>query len=270
VDRIGSGGLHPSLAPLISDWPSPPLLRHDPVMFSRFALIAAPLLFALTAAAPRPAAKARPVPVEAPLPDVVRVALATELGTITIDLDAKHAPISSANFLRYVQQKRFDGIVFYRAMHLPWGDQPNGLIQAGTQGNPKRILKPIAHEPTSATGILHKAGTISMARFAPGTATGDFSIMVSDMPGLDADPKATDPEAVAGYAAFGHVVDGMDVVRKIYDAPLSATLGEGFMKGQMIEKPVRVLTARRIPIPAVPSLAPIPAEAPAAAPPPTG
>lgn len=219
-------------------------------MTARFALVALPLIVALTAAAPKPKGGApRPV-AEAPLPDVVRVALTTDLGTIEIDLDAKHAPISSANFLRYAQQKRFDGIVFYRVMRLPWGTPPNGLIQAGTRGDPKRTLKPIAHEPTSATGVLHKAGAISMARMAPGTAAADFSILLSDMPGLDADPKSTDPEKQAGYAAFGHVVSGMDVVRRIYDVPLSATLGQGVMKGQMIEKPVVIKSVRRVPIPA--------------------
>jgi peptidyl-prolyl cis-trans isomerase A (cyclophilin A) len=205
----------------------------------------APLLLTLTAAAPAP----KP----APLPDTVRVAMTTELGTITLDLDAKHAPITTRNFVRYVDQRRFDGIVFYRVMRLKWGDQPNGLIQAGTRGDPRRNLPPIAHEPTSTTGVLHKAGAISMARNAPGTAAGDFSILLSDMPGLDADPNSATDEGKAGYTAFGHVVEGMDVVRKIYDVPLSATLGEGFMKGQMVEKPVRVITVRRVPIPAAAS-----------------
>src|SRR5437868_7007905 len=99
-------------------------------MTFRFALLAAPLLLALTAAAPPP----KP----APLPDTVRVAMATELGTITLDLDARHAPITTHNFVRYVDQRRFDGIVFYRVMRLKWGDQPNGLIQAGTRGDPRR------------------------------------------------------------------------------------------------------------------------------------
>ena len=204
-------------------------------------------LLALTAAAP--------APIPGPLPDTVRVAMATELGTITLDLDAKHAPVTVRNFVRYADQRRFDGIVFYRAMRLAWGEQPNGLIQAGTQGNPKRVLPPIAHEPTSVTGVLHKAGAISMARYAPGTATGDFSILLSDMPGLDADANSASDDGKAGFAAFGHVVDGMDVVRKIYDVPLSPTLGQGVMKGQMIEKPVRVITVRRIPMPAAPAAA---------------
>ncbi|EGD59931.1 peptidyl-prolyl cis-trans isomerase, cyclophilin type [Novosphingobium nitrogenifigens DSM 19370] len=187
-------------------------------------------------------------PAPIPLADTVRVALVTTAGTIELDLDGKHAPVTTANFLHYVDTKRFDGITFYRAMHLAWGDQPNGLIQAGVRDT-RKLFPPIAHEPTSQTGVLHKAGTISMARFAPGTATSDFSILISDMPALDADPKATDPEAQAGFAAFGHVVSGMDVVRKIWDAPISPTLGEGVMKGQMLADPVRVLTARREPLP---------------------
>jgi peptidyl-prolyl cis-trans isomerase A (cyclophilin A) len=220
-------------------------------MIARFATLAAPLLLALAVAAPAQ----KPAPNTAPLPDTVRVAMKTELGTITLDLDAKHAPVTVRNFVRYVDQRRFDGIVFYRVMRLAWGEQPNGLIQAGTRGDPRRTLAPIAHEPTNVTGILHKAGTISMARFAPGTAAGDFSILLSDMPGLDADPRAATEDAKAGFAAFGHVVEGMDVARRIYDAPLSPTLGEGVLKGQMIENPVKVISVRRVPVPP-PSSAP--------------
>ncbi|MBP7136047.1 MAG: peptidylprolyl isomerase [Sphingomonadaceae bacterium] len=185
---------------------------------------------------------------------LVRVALTTSLGTIVLELDGKRAPITTANFLRYVDQRRLDGTVFYRTMRLDFGGPgPQGLIQGGTQYDPKRILKPIAHEPTNVTGILHKAGTISMARWAPGTATCDFSILLSDMPALDADPGASGDNA--GYAAFGHVVEGMDVVQKIHAAPVSATKGEGVMRGQMIEAPVRILTARRakMPLPAAPA-----------------
>ena len=211
-------------------------------MNRRFVLAALPLLITLTAATPPKKASAPP----ATLPDLVKVVLTTELGPIELELDAKRAPIATRNFVRYVDQKRFEGITFYRAMKLPWGEQPNGLIQAGTRGDPRRDLPPIAHETTDQTGILHKAGSISMARWAPGTAKGDFSILLSDMPSLDADPKSTDPETRAGYTAFGRVSAGMEVVRQIYDAPISPTLGEGAMKGQMIAKPVKVITARRV------------------------
>ena len=208
----------------------------------RFAVLA---LLALTAAAP--AKRAKPVP-PAPLPDIVRVAMVTDLGTMTMDIDVKRAPITATNFIRYVDQKRFDGTTFYRVMRLEWGTPPNGIIQAGPRGDPKRVLKPIPHEPTTTTGILHKAGTMSMARLAPGTATGDFTIMLSDQPYFDADPTREDPGSRDGYAAFGQVVEGMDVARKIYEVPLSPTLGEGILKGQMIEKPVRIISARRVKI----------------------
>jgi peptidyl-prolyl cis-trans isomerase A (cyclophilin A) len=225
-------------------------------MVFRFALLTASLLASILAspalgeeqapAAPTPAT----TPTPAPAPGMVRVAMVTAMGTIELDLDAVHAPVTTANFLRYADERRFDGTAFYRVMRLDWGRPPNGLIQGGTQNDPKRILPPIAHEPTSQTGIVHKAGTISMARYAPGTATGDFSILLSDLSGLDADPLAGDPEQVAGFAAFGHVASGMDVVRQIYDAPLSATKGEGFLNGQMLEEPVRILSVRRVAPPA--------------------
>ena len=207
-------------------------------MKKRFALLAAPLMLALTAAAPAPQ--------PAQVPDMVRVVIATEAGTIVVELDGKHAPVTTRNFLRYADEKRFDGTTFYRSMHLAWGDSPNGLIQAGTQNDPKRVLPPIAHEPTNITSIKHKAGAISMARYAPGTASGDFSILLSDMPSLDADPSSANPEFAAGFAAFGHVVEGMDIVRRIWEAPRSPTKGVGVMKGQMLNPPIRVISVRRL------------------------
>ena len=216
-------------------------------MMKRIALLALPLCLA---AAPTVAAQGAPAPAPAAA-QPVRVAMETELGTITLEVDPGRAPVTAGNFLRYVDQKRLDGIVFYRVMRLDWGTPPSGLIQAGTRGDPKRELPPIAHEPTSVTGIRHDAGAISMARWAPGTARGDFSILLSPMHGLDADPTSPDPERAAGFAAFGRVVEGMDVARRIYDVPLSATEGVGVMKGQMIEKPVKVLRVRRVAQPAV-------------------
>jgi peptidyl-prolyl cis-trans isomerase A (cyclophilin A) len=212
-------------------------------MASRFALAFVPVLIALTAAASHHHA-ALPPPV--PLADTVRVVMVTEVGEIDLDIDGKHAPATAANFLRYVDLHRLDGATFYRAMRLTWGTPPNGLIEGGLSGDPRKVLPPVKHEPSSLTGILNTAGAISMARFAPGTATADFSILLSDQPGLDADPTSADPDRQAGFAAFGHVVAGMDVVRRIWDAPLSATAGSGVLKGEMLEKPVHILSVRRI------------------------
>lgn len=216
-------------------------------------------LFAPANAAPKKAAtrvaSTKPVaPVDTATK--VRVILTTALGSITVEVDREHAPLTAANFLRYVDQRRFDGTVFYRAMKLGTDEQGNGqgLIQGGTQNDPKRILKPVPHEPTTQTGLKHLAGALSMARWAPGTATGDFSILVSPLPALDADPKQ--PGDNVGYAVFGYVVDGMDVVRKIHAAPTSPTLGEGHMKGQMLAPTIKILTARRAANPQVPQVAP--------------
>lgn len=184
-------------------------------------------------------------PVAAHAQALTEVVLTTELGEIVVALETERAPVTSANFLRYVDAKRFDGTVFYRAMRLDWGEQPNGLVQGGVQNDPARLYPPIAHEPTSETGVKHVAGALSMARYEPGTATADFSILLSAQPALDADPAGEDAEARAGYAAFGHVVSGMEVVRAIFDAPVDPAKGEGWMKGQMLAKPVKIVSARR-------------------------
>jgi peptidyl-prolyl cis-trans isomerase A (cyclophilin A) len=186
------------------------------------------------------------LPTAAAAQATTNVVMTTDLGEIVIALETERAPVTAANFLRYADEKRFDGIEFYRAMRLEWGEQPNGLIQAGTKMDPERILPPIAHEPTSQTGVKHLTGTISMARYEPGSATGDFSIMLSAQPGLDADPAGEDAERRAGYAAFGHVVEGMEVVRAIFDAPVDPDKGEGVMKGQMLAQPVTILSVRRV------------------------
>lgn len=233
--------------------------------FALLCLVKAAILFAIVAAfapaqaAPRKAAVKSAAPRPAPQVDTaprVRVILTTAMGPITVEVDREHAPLTAANFLRYVDQKRFDGTVFYRAMKLGTDEQGNGqgLIQGGTQNDPKRILKPVAHEPTTQTGLKHLTGALSMARWAPGTATGDFSILVSPLPALDADPSQ--PGDNVGYAVFGYVVDGMDVVRQIHASPTSATLGEGHMKGQMLAPTIRIVTARRATTPAQPQVVP--------------
>jgi peptidyl-prolyl cis-trans isomerase A (cyclophilin A) len=177
---------------------------------------------------------------EAPVPATVKVVLYTSLGDIVLAVETERAPVTAANFLRYVDQRRLDGSEFYRAMVLG-DDGQYGLIQGGLRGNAKRVLKPVAHEPTTVTGLSHVNGAISMARADPGTATADFFVVIGDLVGLDAQPNGGDP----GYAVFGHVVDGMDVVHGIFGQPRSPTAGEGVMKGQMLAVPVKILTARR-------------------------
>ena len=174
-------------------------------------------------------------------PADVRVALDTSAGRILIAVHVARAPVTAANFLHYVDQKRLDGTSFYRSV----GSADYGFVQGGAQNDPRRLLPPIKHEPTSQTGLTHDDGALSMARYAPGSATGDFFIVLGKMPGMDAHPEA--PGDNQGFAVFAHVVEGMDVVKAILAAPKSPTAGEGVMKGQMLEQPVKILTARRIP-----------------------
>lgn len=194
----------------------------------RRSLLAFALCLAATLSVPASAQDAVPV----------RVMLETSAGTILVETDPR-APITAANFLRYVDEGRFDGTDFYRGMELGAG---TGVVQGGTGNAPDRILPPIAHEPTSQTGLRHVDGALSMARFDPGTADGDFFIIVGNLPGFDAGRAAPDDP---GFAVFGRVVEGMDVVRAILAAPKSATEGEGFMRGQMLDPRVRIVSARR-------------------------
>lgn len=172
----------------------------------------------------------------------VRVALDTDAGRILIAVHADKAPVTARNFLAYVDQKRLDGATFYRGV----GTGDYGFVQGGAQNDPKRALPPIAHEATSQTGLTHDDGALSMARYAPGSATGDFFVVLGKMPAMDAQPQAAGGDH-QGFAVFAHVIEGLDVVRAIQSSPKSATAGEGVMKGQMLEKPVRIVTARRLP-----------------------
>lgn len=188
----------------------------------------------------------------APAPEPVQyayVSLTTSQGSIVLALDTTHAPKTAANFLHYVDTKHLDGALFYRAMHLDYpGAGDEGLLQGGVR-DASKLFPPVAHESTNETGILHTAGTISMARFAPGSATADFLILISDMPALDAEKGNTGEDPGAGFAAFGHVVSGMDVVKAIWGMSRSATKGEGVMKGEILENEVTITSARRLAAP---------------------
>lgn len=139
----------------------------------------------------------------------------TELGDITFQVFPKKAPISVKNFEAYEQMANFDGATFYRVVRMD--NQPNDSIRIEViQGNftaNENSKEPIAHETNDKTGIKHKDGTISMARSKPGTASAAFFICINDQPELDFGGKRN-PDG-QGFAAFGKVVDGMDIVRKI-------------------------------------------------------
>jgi peptidyl-prolyl cis-trans isomerase A (cyclophilin A) len=202
-------------------------------MLGRFALIAALAALPVTLQVPTVA----PVPLAATLQeDLVKVAIETGEGRITVALDRGRAPLTVANFLRYVDARRYDGQSFYRAMPYDKG----GLIQGGITSDVKLLFKPVAHEPTSKTGLHNVRGTLAMARLEPGSAQSDFFILTEDIAALDAG------DADPGFAAFGHVFEGMEVVDKIFRDPVSPTKGVGALKGQMLEPAVKIVRMVRV------------------------
>jgi len=168
-----------------------------------------------------------------------RVLMETEMGEIMLEVYPDKAPVTASNFLTYVDENRFEGAVFYRVVRSD--NQPGdsiriAVIQGGLyEDNHPAMLPAIAHETTQQTGILHKDGVISMARWHPGTATSEFFICVGDQPELDYDGKRNPDKQ--GFAAFGKVIDGMDVVRKIHH--LSA-------EGQTLDPAVKFLKVSRL------------------------
>lgn len=166
------------------------------------------------------------------------VAFQTELGTIVFEIDLENAPVTARNFMRYVDEDRMQGMSFYRVVRMD--NQPNKdvkieVIQGGfgTDDNPLQ-LAPIAHESTATTGILHEDGTLSMARADIGTASSEIFICIGDQPELDYMGKRN-PDGF-GFAAFGRVVKGMDVVRNIQQQEAD---------GQMLNEPVKILKVER-------------------------
>ena len=191
-------------------------------------LVATPLVSSQVEARPH----ARPTP----LP---KVAIVTSEGTITAVLEAKRAPITTANFLRYVDDHRFDGTYFYRAARST-SIKGNGLIQGGLDHNIARSFLPIKHEPTSKTGIRHTDGTLSMARNEVGSAMADFFITIGPAPDLDARSN------YAGYAAFGHMLTGKAVAQRILARPTFPGGYDEMTLNQIIRDKVKIITIKRI------------------------
>lgn len=190
-------------------------------------LLALPLALFLTASAVPPQA-----------PGTVRVRLVTSAGDIVVALDARRAPRTVANFLAYVDDGRLNGTTFYRSARRK-GDPAHGFIQGGIGTDARRTLDPVPIEPTSKTGLRHLDGTISMAHgIDPNGATGNFSIMVGANPGLDARGRSP------GFAAFGQVIAGKDVVKRILALPTGG--GRDAMKDQMILRPVALIRVERM------------------------
>ena len=171
-----------------------------------------------------------------------RVVIKTERGAIVVELEAQKAPLTSANFLRYVDARSYDGGTFFRAARTP--GQPRDDTIVGAPDAKVRPFPPIRHESTAKTGLRHLNGTLSLGRFAPGTATSNFFICVGDQPYLDAHPGA--PGDNLGYAAFGKVVEGMAVVEKILSLPTNGETKFADQRGQWLKPPVAIVSMRRL------------------------
>ncbi len=166
-----------------------------------------------------------------------RILIRTELGDITVEIHEKQAPITAANFLRYVAEGRFEGATFYRSVTM--ADQPDNdvkieVIQGGLADDQQGLgLPPIEHETTAQTGLRHHDGALSMARAEPGTASSEFFICIGDQPELDFGGKRN-PDG-QGFAVFGRVVAGMDVVRTIQQQPV---------EGQWLKPEIKITEMR--------------------------
>jgi peptidyl-prolyl cis-trans isomerase A (cyclophilin A) len=185
-------------------------------------------------------------------PKPVPVAFETDLGSFTVEVDVARAPISAANFLKYVDGKFYDGGMANRAVRPDNTTRHDVEIQVVQfQSDPARrrdMLPPIPLERTSVTGLKHVDGALSMARSGPDTATSSFSIMIGDQPELDFGGKRNADGQ--GFAVFGRVVAGMDVVKKIHASKTSETgLGAGGARlsygTETIDPPIRIISARR-------------------------
>jgi peptidyl-prolyl cis-trans isomerase A (cyclophilin A) len=171
----------------------------------------------------------------------VRVLVKTELGDLVLEVDTKAAPNTAANFLRYLDAGHYDGGSFHRTVKMD--NQPDSpvkieVIQAGvSEARAKEGFPPIALERTSVTGLRHTDGVISMARGQADSATSGWFVCINDQPSLDFG-GARNPDG-QGFAAFGRVVQGMDVVRKIR--------GAANTDAQRLTPPIKILKAARIP-----------------------
>ena len=162
-----------------------------------------------------------------------KITIRTELGDIHARINLKKAPITSSNFLQYIDAHLFDSARFYRVVRLD--NQPGDsvlieVIQGGRFKDEDNGFPPVIHETTKMTGIRHRNGTMSMARSAPGTATSEFFICIGDQPELDFGGRRN--RDLQGFAAFGKVTRGMNVVEQIHSIKPS---------GQYLESPVLIL-----------------------------
>ena len=175
----------------------------------------------------------------------VRTIMSTDMGDIEIDIYVDKAPISAANFLQLVDGGYLDGGTFYRVVNYAndKGSPKIEVIQGGLNED-EGPFPPIEHETTEQTGILHTDGVISMARGDVGTATTEFFIVIGDQSGLDYGEVRNPDEQ--GFAAFGKVISGMNVVRAINESPADGPTDSDYTKGQILTEPVAIISVKRV------------------------
>ena len=173
------------------------------------------------------------------------VTLTTELGDIVIEVDQARAPISAGSFLAYVDSGAYVDGAFYRTVspENDNGEPTISVIQGGIV-DASKALEPVQHETTQTTGIHHEDGVVSLARTDPGTASGAaFFICIGDQPSLDYGGKRNPDEL--GFAAFGRVIRGMDVVHAIHRQDSTGASESPYTEGQILAKPIRIVSASR-------------------------
>lgn len=176
--------------------------------------------------------------------ETVAVELETSAGSITVALYPEAAPVTVANFLRYVDARAYDGGTIWRVVHP--GNDNNPATITVIQGGVRADFDPfpeIAHETTATTGLRHSDGAISMARGAPGTAQAEFFISIGDNPALDYG-GARNPDG-QGFAVFGQVTEGMEVVRAINAGETVQDADNPYIAGQILAAPIIIESARR-------------------------
>ena len=183
--------------------------------------------------------------------------LETDLGEIEVRVYPDRAPTSANNFLAWVEGGHYEGATFYRVTRPDntSGPSPHQVVQGGLLGEAMRRgeptdeavgpIPPIAHETTDSTGILNERGTIAYARLEPGTADSEFFFNIADNPALDTGNTARQPDG-QGYATFGRVVRGMEVLEEIQGLPTLTEAGSEVTRGQMLEQPVVIRQVRAL------------------------
>lgn len=182
----------------------------------------------------------------------VKAELDTELGTILVEVFPGKAPLSACDFLSYVDKKLYDGAAFYRVVRLDndHGSPKIEVVQGGLIDESKE-LPPVAHESTQMSGLKHVDGALSLARGGVGTGSAAaFFVVIGSQPGLDY--GGTRNKDKQGFAVFGRVVRGMEIVRKIHQIKADAPVDDAYMKDQLLTKPVGIKSAKRLdPLPQV-------------------